>query len=410
VVGVTRRTLLRVAVIGTGFVGPHHVDAVRRGGFGQVVALGGAEPEQLAACAQALGIDRATTDVAGLIADPTIDVIHICTPNATHVSLATAAIESGKHVVVEKPLALDSASASTLTRLAHTTRRHSMVSFTYRGYPMVQRARALVAEGQLGSIRLVHGRYLQDWLARASDYNWRVDTGIGGPSRAVADIGAHWFDAVEYVTGLRIEAVFADLATVIARRAKPDGSTSTFAAANGGEMAQVSSEDVANLLVRFEGGALGACVVSQVSHGHHNDFSFELTGSLRSLAWQQEHPETLWFASRDDALTLTRGPREGDDTNALGVPALPAGHPEGWGGALRDLFRPFYAAIASGEDPVDSASRSAYPTLADGTRAVEFVEAALASGKKGGWALMPGSADASGDLGVASQPQPIHRP
>lgn len=397
----TERALLRVAVIGTGFVGPHHVDAVRRGGYGQVVALAGAEPDQLAACARALGIDRATTDVASLMADPSIDVIHICTPNATHVSLATAAIEAGKHVVVEKPLALDSASAWALFELAQASRRHSMVSFTYRGYPMVQRARELVAHGELGAVRLVHGRYLQDWLARDSDYNWRVDTARGGPSRAVADIGAHWFDTVEYVTGLRIEAVFADLATFMTKRLKPGGEAVTFAApAAAAERVAVTSEDAATLLVRFGGGALGACVVSQVSHGHHNDFAVELTGSLRSLAWRQERPEDLWLAARDDVRTLVRGAQQSD---AMGVPSLPAGHPEGWGEALRDLLKPFYAAIAAGEEPAESAGRRAYPTLADGARAVDFVEAALASAKAERWGEIPDSADIGGDSDIADQ-------
>jgi predicted dehydrogenase len=392
---VTQRTFLRVAVIGTGFVGPHHVDAIQRGGYGQVVALGGADSDQLAACAHALGIDHATMDVAGLIADPGIDVIHICTPNATHVALASAAIEAGKHVVVEKPLALDSASAWALSKMAQARGRHAMVSFTYRGYPMVQRARKLVVAGELGSLRLVQGSYLQDWLARDSDYNWRVDGAIGGPSRAIADIGAHWFDAVEYVTGLQIEAVFADLATFIPQRAKPIDAAATFSTGvTPSEMTAVTSEDVATMLVRFSGGALGSCVVSQVSHGHQNDFSFELSGTIRSLAWRQEQPESLWFASRDDARTLTRGPRE---LNDVGVPDLPAGHPEGWGGALRDLFRPFYAAILRGDAPSDSANSHMYPTLADGARAVDFVAAALESARTGNWARMPSDADVAVD-------------
>jgi predicted dehydrogenase len=248
---------------------------------------------------------------------------------------------------------------------------------------MVQRARALVAGGELGALRLVQGRYLQDWLARDSDYNWRVDTVAGGPSRAVADIGVHWFDTVEYVTGLRVEAVFAELATFIPQRTKPAAEAVTLAAgAAMGERVAVTSEDAATLLVRFVGGALGACVVSQVSHGHHNDFSVELTGSLRSLSWRQEHPESLWLASRDDARTLVRGPREGD---TIGVPSLPAGHPEGWGEALRDLLKPFYASIAAGEEPAISDDHHAYPALADGARAVDFVEAALASAKAGRW-------------------------
>lgn len=376
---------LSAAVIGSGFVGPQHVDAIRRGGYANVVAMGGVDADQLASCARALRIDRATTDVAALIADPDIDIIHVCTPNATHVALAAAAIEAGKHVVIEKPLALESGAAWRLVELAAARHRHAMVSFTYQGYPMVRRAREIVDAGEIGSVRLVYGQYLQDWLAHESDYNWRVDSAAGGLSRAIADIGTHWFNTVEFMTGLRVEAVFADMATFIHRRAKPVAEATTFGGglAAGGDV-EVTSEDAANLLVRLTGGAMGACVVSQVSHGHKNDFAVELTGSTRSLAWRQEQPEQMWLASRDEARVLVRGPGA-HTAGERGAPSLPAGHPEGWGEALRDLLRPFYAAIAEGEEPGESSARFAYPTFADGARAVDFVEAARASAIDGRW-------------------------
>ena len=222
---------LRSAVIGTGFVGPFHVDAVRRGGYADVVALAGTDEARTAERARGLGIPLATTDVARLLRDPAIDVVHVCTPNRTHVELATAALEAGKHVVVEKPVALHAAEATELARLAQRAGRHAMVAFTYRGYPMVRRARALVAAGQLGDLRLAHGEYIQDWLADPADYNWRVDPEVGGESRAVADIGSHWFDTTEFISGRRIEAVLADLATFIPRRRRPVGGSRAFARA-----------------------------------------------------------------------------------------------------------------------------------------------------------------------------------
>ena len=378
-------TLLRAAVIGTGFVGPHHVDAIRRGGYGEVVALGGADGPQLDAVAHRLGIARATLDIDSLLSDPGIDVVHICTPNVTHVALATAALEAGKHVVVEKPLALDAASARGLVDLAARVERHAMVSFTYRGYPMIRQARSLVADGTLGRVRLAHGQYLQDWLARATDYNWRLEPATGGASRAIADIGSHWFDTIEYVSGLRIEAVLADLATFIPFRARPASDTVAFGTAIGStEQVAVASEDAATILVRFEGGARGACVVSQVSPGHKNDFAIELTGTDRSLAWRQEAPEGLWLGAIDGAQLLVRAPAPVE----AGVPSLPAGHPEGWGEALRDLLRSFYAAIVAA-DPLPAAGAPApYPTLADGARAVTFVEAALISARESRWVAM----------------------
>ncbi|MGD0409274.1 MAG: Gfo/Idh/MocA family oxidoreductase [Candidatus Limnocylindrales bacterium] len=389
--------MLRTAVIGTGFVGPHHVDAVRRGGFAEVVALAGADAPQLAARSRELGIGRTTENVAELLADPTIDVIHVCTPNNTHVELATAALEAGKHVVVEKPLALEAESANKLVTLAQRQGRHAMVAFTYRGYPMVRRARQLAADGSLGELRLIYGQYLQDWLARASDYNWRLEPAQGGRSRAVADIGMHWFDTVEFVSGLRIESVFAELATFLRYREKPVGDTATFATAAGAtERVRVRSEDAAALLVRFDNGALGTCLVSQVSLGHKNDLVVELDGSDRSLSWHQQSPEQLWLGARDSVETLLRDAGPGQ---IRGVPDLPAGHSEGWGEALRDLLRPFYAAIAAGEPAPAPGSAAPYPTLADGTRAVAFVEAVLASSDSGCWMPIAG-----GTSSMSSEP------
>ncbi|CAN5546074.1 Gfo/Idh/MocA family oxidoreductase [soil metagenome] len=377
--------LLRAAVIGTGFVGPHHVDAIRRGGYAEVIALVGSDPARTEARARARGVARATTDVTALLGDGDIDVVHVCTPNSSHVELATAALEAGKHVVVEKPLALTTAEAEDLVGLARRCRRHAGVAVTYRGYPMVRRARDLVASGDIGEVRLVHGRYLQDWLLEASDYNWRLESGRGGPSRAVADIGSHWFDTAEFVSGRRVEAVMADLATFLPMRWRPQASGASFeGAGDEGQPVEVASEDAATLLVRFSDGARGSCVVSQVSPGHKNDFSLELAGSRRSLAWVQEDPNHLWLGTRGEAGSLLL-PREPDGAVIPGVPALPPGHPEGWAEALRDLFRPFYAAIAAGAPPPEPEEAIAYPTFADGARAVAFVEAVLTSARECRW-------------------------
>jgi predicted dehydrogenase len=378
--------LLRAAVVGTGFVGPHHVDAVRRGGYGEVVALVGSDPERTVARARALGVEWATTDLDELLADPDIDVVHVCTPNHTHVALATAVLQAGKHLVLEKPIALDSETARGLAELADRLARHAAVALTYRGYPMVRRARAAAQAGELGEVRLVHGAYLQDWLVDPDDYNWRLEPEAGGPSRAVADIGSHWFDTAEFVSGQRVEAVLADLATFIPTRRRPTGGSIAFAAATrGGETVTVRSEDAATILVRFEGGARGACVVSQVSPGRKNALTVEIAGSERSLTWEQETPERLWLRSRAESRLVLRDQLDGI-REAPGVPSLPAGHPEGWGEALRDLLRGFYAAVASGQAP---GGDHGYPTLWDGARGVAFVDAVLESSRSGRWTTLP---------------------
>ncbi len=375
--------LLRAAVIGVGFVGPHHVDAIRRGGYAEVVALAGADADRTAAKAKALGVARATADASELIAADDIDVIHICTPNVTHVPMAVAAMRAGKHVVIEKPIATDVAGADEVQATARTTGRHGMVAFTYRGYPMVRQARERVARGDLGSLRLVHGAYLQDWLAEETDWNWRIDPAAGGPSRAVADIGTHWFDTAEYVTGQRIAAVFADMATFMPIRQRPRAGGEAFRAAVGEtDPVAIASEDAATILVRFAGGGRGSCVISQVSPGHKNGFSLEIAGERQSLAWEQEAPERLILRTREATTTLWRSP---DGIPVPGVPPLPAGHPEGWSDALRDLFRPFYAAVAAGDEPGVVGTEAAYPTLASGARAIRFVDAVLRSSREERW-------------------------
>ena len=375
---------LHVAVIGTGFVGPHHVDAVRRAGYADVDVIVGSDPGRTERRAAEIGVDRWSTDAEAVFGDPAIDVVHLCTPNNTHVPLARAALEAGKHVVVEKPIATDRAGADELLAAAAAAGRHAMVALTYRGYPMVRRARSAVADGELGDIRLIRGAYIQDWLSDPADYNWRVDPGVGGRSRAVADIGTHWFDTAEFVTGLRVEAVLADLATFIRTRSRSQG-TIAFSPAEGPvESVEIDSEDAASFLLRFEGGARGSCVVSQVSTGHKNAFSLHVDGSQRSLSWDQELPEQLWLRDRSEGRLLARDP--GGARAEAGVPWLPAGHPEGWGEALRDLLRPFYAAVASGSSP--SADDQPYPTLKIGARSIAFVEAALESSSVGGWVAL----------------------
>jgi predicted dehydrogenase len=375
---------LKAAVVGTGFVGPHHVDAVRRGGYADVVAIVGSDPGRTQARALALGVERATTDLEEVLRDPLIDVVHVCTPNHTHVPLGTAVLQAGKHLVMEKPVAVDLAGARSLVALAARLQRHAVVTYTYRGYPMVQRARAAVAAGELGEIRLVHGTYLQDWLTDPTDYNWRLEPEAGGPSRAVADIGTHWFDTAEFISGRRIQSVVADLATFIPTRQKPVGGTTTFATGGGpSESVEITSEDAATILVRFEGGARGACVISQISPGRKNAFALEIAGSQSSLNWEQELPERLWLRTRAESRLLVRDRPDGRP-ETVGVPALPAGHPEGWDDALRDLLRAFYAAVASGKPPAANGAAE-YPTLADGARGIAFVEAVLESARSRSW-------------------------
>jgi len=347
----------------------------------------GSDPGRTERRARQLGVARWSTTVDEVLADSTIDVVHVCTPNATHVPIARAALEAGKHVVLEKPIAVDGDGARELVEVASNSGRHAMVALTYRGYPMVRRARSAVADGELGDVRLVRGSYIQDWLSDPADYNWRVDPAIGGRSRAVADIGTHWFDTAEFVTGLRVESVLADRATFIGERSRPLGGSIAFSTGTGpSEPVAIHSEDAAMIVLRFAGGARGTCVVSQVSPGHKNAFNLSVDGSTRSLSWEQELPEQLWLHERGQGRRLVRDPA--GEQAEVGIPSLPAGHPEGWAEALRDLLRPFYAAVAAGTPPdLDAAP---YPTFRAGARSIAFVEAVLASAASGRWTALDG--------------------
>ncbi len=374
---------LRTAIVGAGFIGPHHIDAVRRGGYADVVVLVDRDPERGPVTARSLGVPRVVTDLDVVLGDASIDVVHVCTPNQTHVDIARAALEAGKHVVVEKPIAIDRAGATTLLKVARRTGRHAAVALTYRGYPMVRRARELVRSGHLGHLRLVHGGYVQDWLSDASDYNWRLDATHAGVSRAFADIGTHWIDTVEFVTGEQVTAVMADLATLVPVRLRPVRSGPAFSSGTGAtEPVSIDTEDAATVLIRFGDGSRGAGIVSQVSPGHKNDLTVQVSGSERSLAWAQESPEHLWVGARNESVLMGRVPP--GNVSTVGIPSLPAGHPEGWGEALRDVLRPFYAAIAAGDPPPDQPDAT-YPTLVDGARSIALIEAVVESSRIGRW-------------------------
>src|SRR5688572_6180008 len=295
---VTRR--LGMGLVGPGFVAAHHVDAVRRLGFVDVVAVCDVTQELAAAKAAALGAPKAYGSVEALAADPAVHVVHVTTPNAQHGRGVRAALAAGKHVLCEKPLAMSSEEALALWQAARTAGVVHAVMFNYRGNPMVQEARAMVASGELGPIHFVHGAYLQDWLLEPSDFSWRLEPEHGGPSVAFGDIGSHWVDLVQHVVGRRIESVLADLTTVVPVRQKPRASREAFAGRDGSptEDYTVRSEDLASVLLRFEGGGKGCVSVGQVCAGHKNDFWFELNGAAASLRWRQEQQNELWVGKR----------------------------------------------------------------------------------------------------------------
>ncbi len=372
-----------MGLVGPGFVGVHHIDAVRRLGFVDVVAIAASSEESARRKAAALGVPRAYGTVDALVADPDVHVVHNTTPNHLHGAVIDAALARRKHIVSDKPLATTAAEARRLLDAARQARVVHAVTFNYRGNPMVQQARAMVAAGDVGPIHYASGAYLQDWLLEPTDFSWRLEPDKGGASSAVGDIGSHWCDLVQHVMGQRIAAVLADLTTVIATRFKPETSPTAFAAASGKtEPFEVRSEDLASILVRFEGGAKGCVSIGQVCAGHKNDLWFELSGRAASLRWCQERQNELWIGRRHAASrVLPKDP-------ALLLPAarryahLPGGHQEGWADAFRNVIADVYQAIVDNRQPGDGVA--SFPTFDDGYRAACIVDAVLESDRRGG--------------------------
>lgn len=376
--------MLRVAVVGTGFIGPAHVEALRRINV-HVVGLVGSTPERARQKATELDVEKAYDTFDSMLADPTIDVVHLATPNYLHYPHAKAALLAGKHVICEKPLAMTSKESAELVQLASETQRVNAVCFNVRFYPMVHQARAALQNGELGNLYIVHGSYLQDWLLLPTDWNWRLEPSVGGTLRAVADIGSHWLDLITFVTGLRTTEVLADLRTFLPVRLKPTHSVQTFAGKTRTPSAcldqPISTEDYASILLHLENGARGVVTVSQVSAGHKNRLYFEINGSTSSVAWDSERPNELWTGHRDRANEHLLKDPSLLAPSAKALASYPGGHNEGYPDTFKQLFGRVYGYIQSSA----FATQPDFPTFADGHYAQLLCEAIARSARRGRW-------------------------
>jgi predicted dehydrogenase len=370
-------TLLRAAIAGTGFIGKVHARSARLAGA-RLVGVAASTPESAAAAADELGAEQHYASADELVHDPDVDVVHICTPNNLHLPLAEAALAAGKHVICEKPLALDAAGAQRLVDVAAESGLQAAVPFVYRYYPTVREARDRVASGKTGSLRLLHGTYLQDWLLRADDGNWRVDEQLGGASRAFADIGSHWCDLAEFVSGNRIERVSARLLTAVPERVSEAGRHAFSTAATSSELHPVTTEDAALVQFETDAGAIGSVVISQISAGRKNRLWIELDGTEEALAFDQEHPEELWCGRRE-ALTIVRRDPTTLSPAAARFATLPAGHPQGYADCFDAFVADVYEGIGGGSTIAGT------PMFADGLRAALITEAVLTSAREERW-------------------------
>jgi predicted dehydrogenase len=369
---------LAAGVVGTGFIGAVHVEALRRLGV-EVVGVVGSSPER----AQAKALAPVVDSYEELLADSRVNVVHLTTPNYLHYPQVKQALEAGKHIVCEKPLAMTSEQSAELVELAGESGLVNCTNFNIRFYPQVQQARALVANGAVGAVWNVHGGYLQDWLLLPTDWNWRLEPEKGGGLRAVADIGSHWLDLVQFVVGMRIESLLADLATTIPVRRRPAREIETFAAAEDVERedAEMTTEDVAHILLRFEGGTRGSLVVSQVSAGRKNSLRFEVDGPHGALAWDSERHEELWLGHRGKPNELLLRDPALFAPEARSRTGLPAGHAEGFAETFKELYRAVYTAVASGGPP----QAPDYPTFVDGHWENVLADAVALSNRERRW-------------------------
>jgi predicted dehydrogenase len=376
----------KTAVFGTGFMGRVHLEAIRRLGNVDVVALASLQGEVAKKLAAQFGVGRVESNYRKLLEDPSIDAVHICTPNNQHFPMAQEALQAGKHVVCEKPLARDVAEAQGLVAAAAKSGRRDCLNHNLRYYPLVQQIRRMCEAGELGDILVVQGTYSQDWLLYDTDYNWRVE-GEHGASRTFADIGSHWFDMAEHVTGQRVTSLCADFQTFYKTRKKPKGTVETF----GGKLLHpdqydevpISTEDYCGVIFRMGERTRGVMTVSQVSAGRKNRLSLEVYGTKGGAAWDQERPNELWLGNRNannqllvkDPSLLLPGAQSYADQ--------PGGHAEGYGDTFKQNFKRFYASLE------DAGAETPYPRFRDGLRQLTILQAALDSQKSRAWVDVP---------------------
>ncbi len=379
---------IKTAVIGTGFMGRTHVEALRRVPGIEIVAIADVSEEGARRLADDYGIARATADWQELLRDPEIEVIHNTTPNDLHYEINKAILNAGKHCLSEKPLTKNSTESAELVALAREKGVACGINFNYRFYALIQHAKNLVRSGALGKVFMVHGHYIQDWLLYDTDYNWRIDPSISGESRCVADIGSHWCDLTQFITGLKITHVMADLVIAHPKRKKPNAEFESFKAKEAqyeGSYTEVdiTTEDAANVLVRFDNGAKGCFTVSQISAGRKNHEWFEIDCEKAAISWCQEEPNQLWIGYKDKPNEiLIKDPALLDD-DARSYAHYPGGHPEGYPDGPKFNFRNFYRFIRDGkkmgQDPAD------FPTFEEGHFEVKMVEAVLQSHREERW-------------------------
>ncbi len=378
---------IKVGVLGAGFIGPAHIEALRRLGYIEVKALADINQDVAIQKAKLLNIAKSYGDYREVLKDPEIQVVHICVPNNLHYSISKEALEAGKHVVCEKPLAMNSSQAKDLVRIAKNKKVVNAVHFNLRFYPLIHQAKMMVEQGEIGRIFAINGSYQQDWLFYETDYNWRLQPEYSGDSRAVADIGSHWLDLIEFVANIKVREVCADFATFHSIRKKPLKSIETYAgkvlAPEDYADININTEDYATVLLRFDNGSHGSMTVNQVAAGRKNRLYFEIYGSKKSIVWDSQRPNEMWIGRRDgNNEVITKDPSLVYQY-AQDIISFPGGHNEGFPDTSKQMFSKVYSYILN--NGIQKGLVPEFPTFEDGLRELVLCERIVESSNKNEW-------------------------
>ena len=379
----------KVGLIGTGYIGMVHLEMLRRIVEAEVVAVADSNQDQARRAAEKLEIPKVYSTAQAFLEDEEVDVIHNCTPNNVHFEINKKAILSGKNVLSEKPLSLSSKESAELVNLAAQHKTLTAINFCYRYYPVVQEAAARVRRGDLGDVRAFVGHFLQDWLFYETDYSWRLDSEIAGRANVIADLGSHWCDLVQFITGQKIVEVMSELHTCIPKRKKPKTGPLSFSTQKNVDYdeVEVKLDDYASMFLRLENGARGNFTTCQVCAGRKVDIELQIFGSKESYSWSHVHPNALWIGHRDrgNEIFYESSQLQAEETQKYA--ALPTGHPMGYHDAVYNLFRDYYAALAAKREGKPVAVH--FPDFQTGHEEMCVIEAAVESSQSGKWVKVP---------------------
>lgn len=377
--------MTRVAVIGTGYIGPIHIEALSRVSGVSVVAVVDTNMDLAKRTADRFDVEKVFDDYHAVLDDPEIDVIHNCTPNKFHYPISKAAMEHGKHVLSEKPLAMNVGQARELVEIAASCGVVNGVNFCYRYFPLVQEMAVRVRRGDMGAVRMAAGTYFQDWLSRPTDFTWRLLKSEAGDSNIAADLGSHWFDLVQFTTGLTVTDVMADFANLIPIRQKPSRQVLAFEETGdeADEQFRPELEDYASVMFNLSNGARGSFTTSQVCPGRKSDTEFQLYGENCSYAWNHKHSTEMWIGHRERANEIFIENPALQDPSTARYASLPAGHPTGYHDAEVNLMRDFYDAVNGNESAAVSR-----PTFETGFEEMRIVDALVRSNRERCWIMV----------------------